>query len=82
MPEYGAQVIKEGEVVGTVTSPANSPAFGVIGLATLKSDFAVNGTSVEVAIGEAAAGEKGDRFARAFVSDLSIHDPEKKKPRS
>ena len=82
VPEYGAQVIKEGAVIGTVTSPAHSPAFGVIGLATLKTDFAANGTSVEVALGETAAGEKSDRFARAFVSDLSIHDPEKKKPRS
>jgi len=82
VPEYGAQVMKEGAVIGTVTSPTHSPAFGVIGLATLNAEFAANGTSVEVALGETAPGAHSDRVARAFVSDLSIHDPEKKKPRS
>ncbi|HVQ87705.1 MAG TPA: aminomethyltransferase family protein [Actinomycetes bacterium] len=77
VPEYGAAIRKDGVVVGTVTSPADSPTFGVIGLATIATDYAANGTSVEVAIGEG-----GTRSARAFVTDLSIHDPDKRKPRS
>ena len=33
VPEYGAQVYRGDEVVGTLTSPVASPRFGVIGLA-------------------------------------------------
>jgi len=77
VPGYGASVRKAGNVIGTVTSPTTSPTFGVIGLATLATEYAANGTSVEVDIGE-----DGARTARAFVADLSIHDPDKRKPRS
>jgi hypothetical protein len=35
VPEYGAEVTKSGEPIGTLTSPADSPRFGVIGLAAL-----------------------------------------------
>jgi aminomethyltransferase len=74
VPEYGAEVFHGDEVVGTVTSPVDSPAFGVIGLAVLRSDVAENGTSLEVAL--------GDGRVKATVGDLSIHDPDKLKPRS
>ena len=74
VPEYGAEVYRGDEVVGTLTSPVASPRFGVIGLAVLRTDQAVNGTVLEVAV-------EGGR-SKATVADLSIHDPEKKKPRS
>ena len=76
VPEYGAEVLRDGVVIGTVTSPVASPTFGVIGLATLRSEYSADGTSVEVAIGR-----DGTNSVRAFVTGLSIHDPEKRKPR-
>ena len=74
VPEYGAEVLHGDEVVGTVTSPTESPRFGVIGLAVIRADLAENGNQVEVAV--------GDGRVKATVTDLSIHDPEKKKARS
>jgi aminomethyltransferase len=73
LPEYGAEVFHGDEVVGTVTSPADSPRYGVIGLAILRSDVAENGTPLEVAVGEGRV--------KATVTDLSIHDPQKLRPR-
>ena len=35
LPEYGAEVTRDGEPVGTLTSPAMSPRFGLLGLAVL-----------------------------------------------
>jgi aminomethyltransferase len=69
-PEAGTAVTKDGADVGTVTSPTTSPSFGVIALAILNSGVATDGEKVEV----------GD--AVATVAPLSIHDPEKRKPRS
>jgi len=74
VPEYGADVRLGDEVVGTVTSPVATPRFGVIGLAVLRSDLAENGRELDVVV------EGGT--ATATVADLSIHDPEKLKPRS
>jgi aminomethyltransferase len=74
VPEYGAEVFHGDEVVGSVTSPTDSPRFGVIGLAILRSDLAENGNQLEVAV--------ADGRVKATVADLSIHDPEKLKPRS
>jgi aminomethyltransferase len=73
-PEYGAAVLHGDEVVGTVTSPVDSPRFGVIGLAILRTDVADNGTSLEVALAEGRV--------KATVADLAILDPEKRRPRS
>ncbi len=73
-PEYGAPVYLGEEVVGTCTSPVPSPRYGVIGLAVLRTDLAANGTELEVEV-------EGGR-AKATVTDLSVHDPEKRKPRS
>ena len=73
VPEYGAEVFHGDEVVGTVTSPTDSPRFGVIALAILRSDVAENGTQLEVTLGEGRV--------KATVADLSIHDPGKTKPR-
>lgn len=74
VPEYGAAVFAGGARVGTLTSPCRSPAVGaVIGLAILEAEFAVEGTTVEVAV--------GDRLAPATVGTLPIVDPERKRPR-
>jgi aminomethyltransferase len=74
VPEYGATVTKDGEEVGVLTSPADSPLFGPIGLAILRTDVAVDGERVDVALGEGTIA--------GTVDVLSIYDPEKRKPRS
>lgn len=73
-PEYGADVFRGDEVVGRCTSPVASPKYGVIGLAVLRTDQAANGNVLEVAV-------EGGR-AKATVTGLSVHDPDKRKPRS
>jgi aminomethyltransferase len=74
LPEYGATVTKDGEEVGVLTSPATSPAFGPIGLAILRTDVAVDGNKVDVALGDGTTG--------ATVDVLAIVDPDKERPRS
>ena len=44
LPEYGAAVTKDGEEVGVLTSPTDSPRFGKIGLAVIASEQAMWGT--------------------------------------
>ena len=74
MPEYGAAVTSNGEPVGTLTSPCESPTLGrVIGLAMLEASVSAPGTRVEVAL--------GDGTAAATVETLPIYDPEKRRPR-
>lgn len=70
LPEAGADVTRDGVVVGTLTSPTESPRFGVIALAVLDTAVADNGTVLDVGGGTAT------------VADLSIFDPEKRKPRA
>ena len=74
VPEYGAEVTKGGEPIGTLTSPADSPLFGVIGLAVLDTNHAADGTEVDVAL--------GDGTVRATVAEPSLYDPKKERPRS
>jgi aminomethyltransferase len=74
LPEYGAAVTSDGEEAGVLTSPTKSPRFGRIGMAVLESRFAVDGTSLQVAL--------GDGTVDATVGVLPIYDPEKKRPRS
>jgi aminomethyltransferase len=75
VPEYGAAVGKEGEPVGTLTSPCESPTLGqAIGMAVLETRFAKKGDRVDVALGEGTAS--------ATISDFPIYDPEKTRPRS
>ncbi|MGZ8607718.1 MAG: glycine cleavage T C-terminal barrel domain-containing protein, partial [Actinomycetota bacterium] len=69
VPEAGASVTKDGEEVGTVTSPVASPRLGTIALAVVATGAANDGGKVEV--GEAVA----------TVAPLSLIDPEKKRPR-
>jgi aminomethyltransferase len=73
LPEYGAAVTKDGEDVGVLTSPANSPAFGPIGLAILRTDVATEGTTVDVALGDGTIG--------GTVDVLAVLDPEKQRVR-
>ena len=71
-PRLGVEVTRDGEPVGTLTSPAVSPAFGPIALAVLES----GGRRRRVGRG----GLEGGR--RATVAPLAIYDPEKRRPRS
>jgi glycine cleavage system aminomethyltransferase T len=48
VPEAGTAVTKDGAEVGVVTSPADSPRVGPIGLAILETAVAEDGTKVEV----------------------------------
>jgi len=75
VPEYGAAVTKDGERVGTLTSPCESPTLGkVIGLTVLRADLTREGEHVEVAV------EGGT--APATVASLPIYDPGKTRPRT
>jgi glycine cleavage system aminomethyltransferase T len=69
VPEAGAVVTKDGEEVGTATSPVVSPRLGTIALAVLATGAANDGEKVEVG------------GAVATVAALSLFDPEKKRPR-
>ncbi len=74
LPAYGAAVTKDGQEVGVLTSPAMSPKLGNIGIAILRTDAAVDGAGLEVAIGDASVG--------ATVDVLALYDPQKLRPRS
>ncbi len=74
LPEYGAAVSKDGEEVGILTSPTDSPRFGKIGMAIVRTDLAVPGATLDIALGE--------RTVPATVDVLPIYDTEKKRPRS
>jgi len=74
LPEYGAAITKDGEEIGVLTSPAESPRYGNLGLAIIRTDMAVDGETVEV---DAEGGSIG-----GTIDVLAIHDPEKRRPRS
>ena len=74
LPEYGATVTREQQEVGVLTSPAESPRHGPIGLAILRADAAAPGTEVVV------EGPSGP--IAGTVDVLSIDDPAKERPRS
>ena len=74
LPEYGATISKGGEHIGVLTSPAESPRYGPIGLAILRTEAAIEGEQVEV---EADGGP-----IAGTIDVLAIHDPEKRRPRT
>jgi aminomethyltransferase len=74
LPEYGAAVSHDGEEIGVLTSPTDSPRYGKIGLAVLRSGHALPGTAVEVAVGDGATG--------ATVDVLPLYDTNKLRPRA
>jgi aminomethyltransferase len=73
LPEEGAEVRKDGEVVGVLTTIAESPEFGVLGMAQLRTDVAENDSVVDVVAGEGTV--------PATVAELSIKDPGKTRAR-
>src|SRR5262249_48285441 len=75
VPEDGAEVTKDGEAVGTLTSPANSPQFGLIGIPILEASASDPGTRVDVAVGDGTVSATVD-------ANAAIYDPEKRRPRS
>jgi len=67
---YGADVMHDGKVVGLAPSPAVSPAFGAITLATVPTELAAAGTEFEVE-------------GRKAVADVNpLYDTKKERPRS
>ena len=74
LPEYGAAVTKDGEEVGVLTSPTDSPRFGKIGIAVVGRDHAAPGTALEVAVGNGTAA--------ATVDVLPVYDTDKRRPRA
>ena len=74
LPEYGAPVTSNGEEIGVLTSPTDSPRFGKIGMAVVPSGHAIPGTALEVAI--------GDDTTSATVDVLPIYDTNKQRPRA
>ena len=73
LPEYGAAVTRDGEEVGVLTSPAESPKLGPLGLAILRADAAADGARLEVAL--------ADGSIDATVDRLALYDPTKERPR-
>jgi aminomethyltransferase len=74
-PEYGVAVTKDGNEVGVVRSPAESPTFGEqIAMAAIDRDLNREGTGVEVAMGDGTVG--------ATVAAFPLYDTEKSRPRS
>lgn len=76
VPEYGAAVHKDGNEVGTVRSPCQSPSFDMEVIAMAAVDRALNeiGQEVEVAL--------GDGTVKAKVDAFPLYDAEKARPRS
>lgn len=74
LPEYGAAVTKDGQEVGVLTSPTETPRFGKIGQAVLRTDQATVGNTVQVAV--------GDQTVDATVEVLPIYDTDKARPRA
>ena len=74
LPELGAGVLVDGQVAGCLTSPVESPRYGRIGLARVRTELAQDGACVEVVVGDATA--------RATVSHACAHDPQKLRVRA
>jgi aminomethyltransferase len=74
LPEAGAQVGRKGVALGTLTSPAMSPRFGLLALAVLDAQVAIAGESLEV--------DYDGTPVPSRVAPLAIYDPEKLRPRS
>ncbi|HTU86467.1 MAG TPA: aminomethyltransferase family protein [Solirubrobacteraceae bacterium] len=76
VPEYGAAVTLDGDEVGIVRSPCQSPTFDmqVIAMASIDRGLVEDGQRVEVAF---AGGTIG-----ATVAPFPLYDTEKRRPRS
>jgi glycine cleavage system aminomethyltransferase T len=58
-----------------LTSPANSPRLGALGLAILRTEIADPGTRVEVAMPDGTS-------IGGTVDVLAVYDPQKERPRA
>jgi glycine cleavage system T protein (aminomethyltransferase) len=76
LPEYGAAVTLEGDDVGIVRSPCQSPTFDmqVIAMAAIDRALNVPGQRLEVALGDGTVG--------ATVAEFPLYDTKKTRPRS
>lgn len=76
VPEYGAAVTLDGDEVGILRSPCQSPTFDtqVIGMAAIDRALVTDGQRVDVALGDATIG--------ATVAPFPLYDTEKRQPRS
>jgi aminomethyltransferase len=75
VPEYGAAVTVDGNDVGIVRSPCESPTFNdVIAMASIDRSLVNDGQRVDVALGDGTVG--------ASVAAFPLYDTEKKRPRS
>ena len=76
VPEYGAEVTLDGQDVGILRSPCQSPTFGmeVIGMAAIDRGLVHDGQRVDVAVGNGAVS--------ATVAPFPLYDTEKRRPRS
>ena len=76
-PEYGATVTHDGNEVGIVRSPAESPTFGgQIAMAAIDRDLNSEGTAVEVALGDGTVpGDRG-RVSRSTTPRRPARVPE------
>jgi aminomethyltransferase len=77
VPEAEAPVLHEGNEVGVVRSPCQSPTLDmeVIAMATVDRELAAEGQKLEVALPSGGT-------AGATVGTFPLYDPEKKRPRS
>lgn len=75
LPPYDVPVTRDGERVGTLTSPTSSPSAGPIALAIVEAPLAVPGTRLEVTAGES-------KISAVVHESHPAYDPEKKRPRS
>jgi len=75
VPEYGAAVTLDGEDVGILRSPCQSPTFDmqVIGMAVIDRGLVSDGQRVDVALGGGTVG--------ATVAPFPLYDTEKRRPR-
>ena len=76
VPEYGAAVTLDGDDVGIVRSPCQSPTFDmqVIAMAAIDRALNVPGQRLEVALGDGTVG--------ATVAEFPLYDTKKTRPRS
>jgi len=75
---YGADVVKDGRVVGIARSPAVSPKFGSITLATVPTELSAPGTEFEV-VWEAEG--EGEKRVKAVADVNPLYDNKKQRVR-
>lgn len=74
LPEYGMRLTRNGEVVGTLTSPTLSPYAGSIALAIVEAPLAVPGTRLDV-------GSASSALEAVVHTSHPAYDPDKTRPR-